>query len=311
MWFKNIQIYALAEPFTLTAEALHDALSQDKTRECGKLEKQTLGWVAPLGQEHENLVHALNGCIMICMRKQQRLLPSTVVKQIAADKIAEIELSEQRNVSAKERRNIIDELSVTLLPQAFTTYSDLYAYIDTKNQWLIIDSASATKAEELTVLLRQSLGSLKVASLSVNSDCHQLMTGWVREGIIDTGWYIEDTCELVDPRAQTTQIKCVNQDLAATEVQGHLQSGKIVTKLAVTWQDRVSFMLDKTLCLKRVKLLDLVQEQLNDMEIQNKVQQFEVDFAIMSAEFQAFLPDLIKLLGGLQTTAASAAKMVV
>lgn len=302
MWFKNTFIYQLAEPFTLTPEALHDALAQDLTRDCGKLEKQTLGWTAPLGGDSVNLTHPVQGCIMLCLRRQQRLLPNSVVKQLAAQKIDELEAAEHRKVSAREKRQLTDELSITLLPQAFTTYSDLYAYIDTRLNWLVIDTSSASKAEELTVLLRQSLGSLKLMPLAIQKDCHALMTAWVRDAAIEPGWYIDDACELIDPRAETTQIKCVNQDLGTNEVQGHLQSGKIVSKLAITWQDRLAFTLDKTLNLKKIKFLDLVQEQLNDVEFEDKVQQFEADFAIMCAEFYECLPALFNLLGGLKTS---------
>ncbi len=310
MWFKNALIYPLAEPFTLTPEALHDALSQDQARHCGKLEKQTLGWVSPLGSEHVNLTHALQGCIMLCLRKQQRLLPNSVVKQHTLQKVAEIETAEHRQVSTREKRQIGDELAITLLPQAFTTDSDLFAYIDTRLNWLIIDTSSANKAEELTVLLRQSLGSLKLMPLAVNQDCHAMMTRWVQETAIDAGWYIDDACELIDPRAETTQIKCVNQDLGVAEVQGHIQSGKIVSKLAMNWQDRMAFTLDKSLNLKKIKFLDLVHEQQSELDIEDKIQQFEVDFAIMAEEFYQCIPALLELLGGLKTPASAHATAV-
>lgn len=310
MWFKNVLIYQLAEPFTLTPEALHDKLSQDQSRDCGQLEKQTLGWHPPLGNDFENLTHALSSCILFCLRKQQRLLPTQVIKQQGQQKIATIEAEEHRSVSAREKRQIIDELGITLLPQAFTSYTDLYAYIDTRLNWLIIDTSSPNKAEELTVLLRQSLGSLKLLPIAVNQDCHALMTRWVQDGAIEPGWYIEDNCELIDPRAETTQIKCVNQDLAAAEVQGHLQSGKIVSKLALTWQDRLGFTLDKTLSLKKIKFLDIVQEQRNDLDLEDKVQQFEADFAMMSGEFHECFPALFNLLGGLKDSVPQPQKEV-
>ncbi len=49
MWFKNLQLYRLSKPFDLDSEALHEALQERASRECGTLEMSVSGWFPPLG----------------------------------------------------------------------------------------------------------------------------------------------------------------------------------------------------------------------------------------------------------------------
>jgi recombination associated protein RdgC len=77
-----------------------------------------------------------------------------------------------------------------------------------------------------------------------------------------------------------------------------LDSGKEVIKLAMLWADRLSFIMNKNFSIKRLRFLDLVQDQLKDMDIEDEATRFDVDFAIMSAELGVFLPRLLELFGG-------------
>jgi len=53
------------------------------------------------------------------------------------------------NLSKKERTEIKDELIFDLLPKALYLFTQIYAYIDPKGGWLIVDAASAKSAEDL------------------------------------------------------------------------------------------------------------------------------------------------------------------
>jgi len=302
MWFKNIILYRLTEEFTLTPEALHDKLYNDLSRSCGKMEKTTFGWMPPLGKHHELLVHAVNGCYLIAARKEEKILPTTVVREHVQEKIERIESEEGRKVGAREKRNLMDEMSITLLPQAFSKSSVTYAYIDTNNHWLIIDSSSRNKAEEVTVLLRKSLGSLKLLLPEPLQKISFIMTEWLKNQEMPNNFCIEDYCEMINPDQEATMIKCVNQDLFAKEVLAHVSSGKQVMKLGMSWKDRVNFIIDHELGIKRIKFLDLVQDQVKDIAAETVEEQFDADFSIFSSEFAEMLPDIFALFGGLAET---------
>jgi recombination associated protein RdgC len=79
------------------------------------------------------------------------------------------------------------------------------------------------------------------------------------------------------------------------EIKNHLDTGKQVIKLALSWADRLSFVLDESLFVKRLKFLDLIQDQAADIDAIDEVEQFDADFSIMSAELAQFFPRLIEL----------------
>jgi recombination associated protein RdgC len=299
MWFKNLSIFRLTEAFTLTAEELEEKLEALAFRPCGSHEDFSLGWVSPIGKGSP-LVHSTNGFMMICTKKEERVLPASVLNEMMLEKIAETEEEQDRKLSKKERTAIKDELIFELLPRAFTFSRKLYAYIDVKGGFLVVDSASANKAEDLLSLLRKCLGSLPAVPLNTVEKPIATMTEWLLTQKAPNDVTIEDECELRAPEEAGGVIRCKRHDLSLPEIKNHLDIGKQVIKLALNWDNRLSFIIDENLSVKRLKFLDLVQDQVTDTNAQDEAARFDVDFSIMSLELANFIPRLLDIFGGEQ-----------
>jgi recombination associated protein RdgC len=297
MWFKNLSIFRLTEAFTLSAEELEEKLEAVAFRPCGSHEDFSLGWVSPVGKTAP-LVHSANGFMMICTKKEERVLPASVLNEMMLEKIAETEEAEGRKLSKKERTAIKDELIFELLPRAFTFSRKLYAYIDVQGGFLVVDSASANKAEDLLSLLRKCLGSLPAVPLNTVEKPIATMTEWLLTQETPKDVTIEDECELRSPEEAGGVIRCKRHDLSLPEIKNHLDIGKQVIKLALNWDDRLSFILDENLSVKRLKFLDLVQDQVTDTNADDEAARFDVDFSIMSLELANFIPRLLEIFGG-------------
>ncbi|MCW8943492.1 MAG: recombination-associated protein RdgC [Sedimenticola sp.] len=299
MWFKNLYLFKLLTPFQYTPEALHERLSERAARGCGSLELASLGWQPPLGRGADLLTHAAGNCTMICARREERVLPASVVRELLADKVAEIEESEGRKVRRKEQDEIKDELMQDLLPRAFIKSSRLYAYIDTKNQWLVVDAASSKRAEELVSLLRETLGTLPAKHFEVNDAPASIMTAWVSGAAATSEFLIQDECELRDTVEEGGIIRCRRQDLEGEEIRVHLDAGKQVVKLALEWGERLGFVLSDDFSIKRLKFLDLILEEAANSEAEDAATRFDVDFSLMSLELERFITQLVEVFGGL------------
>ena len=295
MWFKNLAIYRFTEPFTLEPAALEQKLQQQSFRPCGAQDQFNFGWTSPLGKSSDSLVHASNGFMMICGKKEEKVLPTPVVNELLQDRISEIEEREARKLPGKERTRIKDELVFELLPRAFAFSRKTYAYIDSQGGWLVVDAASAKKAEDLLSPLRKCIGSLPVVPIGASFKPAAIMTHWLLHHDEPKDIVIEDECELRSSEEEGGIIRCKRHDLALPEIKNHLDTGKQVIKLAMKWADRLSFVLDEGLSVKRLKFLDLIQEQAASTEADNEFQQFDADFSIMSAELSHFIPRLIEL----------------
>ena len=147
MWFKNLSLLRFTEPFTLTASDLEQRLAAGRFQPCGRLEPMSYGWQPPLGKDDFPLVHATNGYLMICAMKEEKILPSSVVNEMVTERVAEVESRKGVPVRKKEREEIRDQVVQELLPRAFSHSRRVFAYLDPKGGWLVVDSASAKKTE--------------------------------------------------------------------------------------------------------------------------------------------------------------------
>lgn len=298
MWFKNLQIYRLSTPFELSPEALHEALTERVSRECTSSELSTLGWAAPLGRSAELLTHAASDCIMVCARRVEKVLPAAVVRELLQDKVEVIEQTEGRKVRRREQEEIKDELMFDLLPKAFSKSSLTYAYIDTQANWLVVDASSAKRAEELVSLLRETLGTFPVRPLEVAQAPASVMTAWLSGQGQEVDYQVQDECELHDTIEEGGIVRCRRQDLDGDEIRMHLEAGKQVVKLALEWDERLAFVLGDDLSIKRLKFLDVIQEEAAESEADDAATRFDVDFSLMGLELRRFIERLVSIFGG-------------
>jgi recombination associated protein RdgC len=298
MWFKNLTVFRLTEAFTLTSIELEQKLQALEFRSCGPHEEFSFGWTQPIGKSSDQLVHAANGFMMLCGKKEEKVLPTAVVNELLQEKIGEIEDREARKLSKKERTTLKDELIFELLPKAFRFSRKTYAYIDPKGGWLLIDSASAKSAEDLLSNLRKCLGSLPAIPLNTVDKPSVNMTQWLMTQQTPHDLTIEDECELRSLEEEGGIIRCKKHDLTVPEIKNHLDTGKQAIKLAVNWDGRIAFVLDEHLALKRLRFLDMVQDQAADIDTGSAAERFDADFTIMTLELAELLPRLTAWFGG-------------
>ena len=298
MWFKNLQLYRFTKPFELDAETLDQQLQQYSFVPCGSQDWTRSGWVPPLGRHGSEFVHATNGYLMLCCKRQDKLLPVSVINEALEEKVGEIEAREARVLPRKERRNLKDEVIFNLMPRAFARSSLVFAYISARDNLLVVNAASAKRAEALIDDLREALGSLSVIPLAPKNLPIDIMTQWVTTGQPSQGFALGEECELRDNADISNVIRCKNQDLSAVEILSHLKTGMHVSKLALSWQNRIECLLDEKLSIKRLRFSDLVQEQADEAEAEDVASQFDVDFSIMSLELAVFIKAFVSALGG-------------
>jgi recombination associated protein RdgC len=258
----------------------------------------TYGWAPPLGRHGQQLVHAANGYIMICARKEEKIIPAGVVRQLLEDKVTGIEAAEGREIYRREKMRLKEEIIVDLLPRALTRISNQFAYIDTRNQLLIVDSASPARAETLIGQLRSTLGRFPATPVKTRQSLSGLMTRWLGGEHLPHDFVLGDECELKHPDPEGGIISCKKQDLEAGEVRNHIKNGKQAVKLALHWKERLSCVLHEDLSIKRLRFEDIIKEEESAAEADDPISRFDMDFSLMVLELAAFIPQLLVALGG-------------
>ena len=299
MWFRNARIFRFTKPFDISAEALEEKLQADAFKPCGPQETTRQGWVPPLGKHGDQLVHSANGYHLIALRKEEKILPGPVVKEAVEERAEAIEVEQGRKVRKKEKEEIKEQVMLEMLPQAFSRNRRCFAYLAPQDGVLVVDAGSAKQAEDLASTLRKSLGSLPVRPPAVEQAPAFTFTGWLNESIDHPATIVLGSeCELKDPSEDGGVVRCKDLDLKADEIRNHLEAGMQVTKLALTWDDNVSFVLDEELGIRRLKFGETLQDQLDDVDADDAMAKFDAAFTIMTLELSRLIPGLLEALGG-------------
>jgi len=295
MWFKNLRIHRLPQPIDLSADALDARLACRPLARCGSFEMISRGWTFP---RHEGaFVHAVNRHWLLALGVEQKLLPTTVIRQTAQERAATIESEQGRKLGRKEMRDLLERVAEELLPKAFTQRRTTWAWIDPVGGWLVIDAGSDARADEFMETFCATLDDLAPRPVQTQLSPSPAMTEWVASGEAPEGFTLDSDLELRKANESQSAIRYVHHDIHGPEVAAHVADGKIVTRLGMTWNEKISFVLTDKLHIKRLAFLDVLREQ-GGQEAVNADEQFEADFALMAGELREMFVALLLALGG-------------
>ncbi|MBS0467360.1 MAG: recombination-associated protein RdgC [Proteobacteria bacterium] len=291
--FKNLIVYRIAPGWQAELTALEEALARQPFQECGATQEQSSGWVPPRGEAHGLLAESVGGQWILRFMTEAKMLPATVLARKVKEKAAQIEQQTGRKPGKKETKELKDEAKLDLLPMAFTKQGSTWVWIDREAGLLVLDTGAQGRADEITSLLVEQLPGLQLALLDTQTSAQAAMALWLKEQQAPAGFAIDRECELKAADESKAVVRYARHPLDIEEVQAHIQAGKLPTKLAMTWDERVSFVLTEGLQLKKLSFQDTVFEGQTQDDAG-----FDADVAIATGELCKLIPDLIAALGG-------------
>jgi len=281
MWFKQATLFQFSKSFTLSQSALEDLLQPLAFSPCLPSFASSVGWVSPLGHAHQTLVYATKRFYMIALQFEEKILPATVVRQAVADKIADIEAKEARQVRGKEKQNIKDEMMQTLLPRAFTKKSVVMAYIDLEKQHLVLNTTNTSKAERFIAFFKRAIVPNEIHGIEVKKPV-SLMTGWLKGDALPDDFVIGQACLLRDAQQEQRIIRCQQHDLFSKNIQAFLNEDCEVLQLAMTWKENVNFTLTGQFGFRRIQFQEGVLSLADADHAETPEQRFDADFVLMT-----------------------------
>ncbi|WP_197388442.1 recombination-associated protein RdgC [Ralstonia pseudosolanacearum] len=297
MWFKNLQLHRLPAPWAVTPDQLEKWLAPHAFQPGNSVEKQRSGWASP--RDDGALVYSINRQMLLVFRAEKKLLPASVINQVTKARALEIEEQQGFKPGRKQLRELKEQVTDELLPRAFAIRRDTRVWIDPANGWLVIDAASQALADDVRGLLVKSIDQLPLASVRVALSPVAAMTDWLLSGEAPGGFTVDQDAELRSSGEGGATVRYVGHALDADDMRRHIEAGKQCMRLAMTWDNRVSFVLTPSLTIKRVTPLDVIKEAA-DPTAQNDDERFESDVTLMTGELGRMLTDLVDILGGEQ-----------
>ncbi|QEA39718.1 recombination-associated protein RdgC [Pistricoccus aurantiacus] len=299
MWFKHLHLYRLHETPRIALEDLEEAAAEHALRPLGGSEATRLGWCPPGGRKSTSLVHELQGHRLLSALRQERILPTSVIREELDERVADQEAAQGFPVPRREKQALKEQIYEELLPRAFVRSRKIDLWWDTSRDLIAVNASSRARAEDVLDLLRQTLGSLKVTPLATRTPPLRAMTEWLHApdalpGALILGDQVELKAKGDDGVLRARQV-----DLASDEIHRLLENGRQATRLGLEIEDRLSLVLQEDLALKSLRFADaLLDEASQQSDVDDALVRLETDFLLMAQTLAEIIEQLIEWLGG-------------
>ncbi|MEE4280025.1 MAG: recombination-associated protein RdgC [Halieaceae bacterium] len=298
MWFRNLRPFRMTRGLDLPAEELEARLAERSFKACTPAQPLSTGWVPALGEGSANLVHSADGRLLLCLRREEKILPPSVVRELLAERIEGIEAQQGRKVYRKERLSLKDEVVQDCLPRAFSRHAELRLLLDTRARWVFVDSASANRAEEALNMLRECIGTFPVIPPQTTQAPSFAMSGWLTNASLPEDFSARDEVELRDMGEEPAVVRSRGVDLYSEDIRRHIDGGMQVVRVALNWKEQLNFVLGDDLCLRRLRFADALVKENEEIDSEDRLARLDADFALMAPALTALQERLIALFGG-------------
>jgi recombination associated protein RdgC len=293
MFFRNLTFFRF--PSATKFDALEAALGECALKPVGPLEMSSRGFVSPFGRDAEAMHHRQGASLWLTVGGEDRLLPAAVVNDEVGKKLAALEQREGRKLGGRARKRLKEDVLHELLPRAFVKPMRLDGALDAKHGVVAVDTSSRKAAEAWVSELRRALGSFPALPLNAGVAPRTILTGWLAGEPLPEGLALGEECELKDGMDNGAIVRCQRQELLGDEIGKHLEAGKQATRVALSLDGKLSFVLGEDLVVRKRKFLDGAVQALENDRTDDIRAELDARFALQSAE-------LARLFALLETT---------
>ncbi len=306
MLFKNLTIYRLPPDFVDAPAELEARLADRCLFPCAPFDMASRGWVN--SSPAQRLLHSTEHHRLIALGSEEKLLPASVIRQVAGERAVELAEKQGFPVGRKQLRDLRLQVGEELKARAFCKRRETRAWIDVAQGWFVVDSASAPRAEAVVETLRASLGSFAVVPVATERSPAAAMSAWLTAGQAPAPFTLDDSLELRAGDKSPAVIRYGNCPAEQRELRTRLSAGMVPTRVGLTWRGRISFVLTDKLLLKQLDFVEVESAEDDAGDDVDAVERFDAELLLTAGELSELLADLVGALGGearLPTAAAA------
>lgn len=272
--------------------SISDLLAEAALKTCPPHARLTQGWL-PIYDDC--FAQEVAGATLICMGKEERILPRSVIKRELEERVNAQETELQRQLKRTEKSQMAEEIEFELLPKAFCLQKRMYAILDSVSNHLIINTSSDTQASQLTALLRKSLPGIQIELLNHSDHLANRFSEWIsNKSSIPANFELASDCLLFSPDNEKKHVNCKGYELPADEVLSLLNQGLLPSEISMKWNERIQFTLTNDLTVKRIKCLDYLLDDFNNLkELEEENQQRDASLVLLTAELRTMMSELL------------------
>lgn len=265
--FKSLTPYRLEITWPLAGTCLYlrgdlqEQLSLQTFAPTTPTEELSAGWIAPDKDQPDLLANHINGELLACLQIETRRVPAQAIAEHVEAAAQRIERDTGRKPGAKARKQLNEDARLALLPRAFPKRKRVHVWLSSKLGMLVIGSTSASDCDTVLTALVRSIGATEDSGISIQPLLTDMQPDvWMTYAVQlrDAGRFdLEDSlCEMrdTDPIGTSEAITYKGVWTEADDLRD--RAAKLtVTKLSMSFRDRVALTLTDRLQLRNVDLL--------------------------------------------------------
>lgn len=289
MWFNNALIYQ----FELDdASVLEASLVENILKPCPPHARFIYGWSPVFSDE---LVQEVAGTSLICMGKEERLLPRGVVNKMLAERVQALENQHGRMIKRAEKAQMAEDIEFELLPKSFCIQKRLLAILDTASKRIIINASSNNQASQLTSLLRKSVPGISIDPITHTENLAVRFAEWIQSpASLPANFQLASDCVLFSLDNEKKRIHCKGYELPADEILTLLEQGMVTSEISLIWKERIQFTLTHDFTFKKLKSLDYLVDDFNEIKaLDEELQQRDAALTLLAGELRELTNDLL------------------
>ncbi len=289
MWFNNALLFQYELNQSVDINAL---LADEHLKPCPPHARFTYGWLPIYADCY---AQEIAGATLICMGKEERILPRSVINRELEERVSAQEAQLLRPLKRSEISQMAEEIEFELLPKSFCLQKRMYALFDTKSNYLIINTASQTQSTQLTSLLRKTLPGIQIEPLPYKDHLATCFSEWINNpSSIPASFQLASDCLLFSPNDEKKRFNCKGYELPSDEILSLLSQGLMPAELSIQWNDHIQFTLTQDMSLKRIKCLDYLVDEFNELkELEEDAQQRDAALMLLSGELRSMIAALL------------------
>ena len=304
-FYKNASLAHITGSRPLFRQDVEECLRLMPFRPLESLQLVSEGFVNPVSiSATDELTYSVNTCVFFALRTDEKVIPKSAINQLVDAKVKAIEEKEARKVGRKERAELKDAVLDEVTPNALPKQSLLRGYFDLSHRVLVVDSTSPKKLEDLQGMLRTNLflssgGGIAFQPVNVNENMSAVMSSWLLDTYTPEKFSIDDEGEIVAAGGEGAQIKIAKQNMEASDITQLLNAGREVRKLAMTWSDRISFVVAAGFSLSKLNWFDKVELRIAESGSETTEDRRDASMTIMTGDLRELVYDLGECFNGI------------
>lgn len=294
MFFRNLHVYRTTSQ-RLNGSIIENALCIQAYTPIGASQEISIGWEPfPDTMHFSRLVM---GQMLVQFKIETRKVPGSALKAAVKSECDKREQQTGRKIGKKERREITEDQHLMLLPKVLPTEKQVQVWIDPTHGWIVINTPSQSVSDRIITALVTALDKLELQTLCLARSAGAVMTEWLSLQEGPAAFSLDRTCELKACDESKAIVRYTNSTLDTENLREHIKQGKVCSSLALTWNDRISFVLTDKFKIKKVKFLDVIQTERDENEDDGR-EPADADLFIMATELHSMLSELVEAFGG-------------